>query len=1084
MASPDPLEGFKAEQVLSRLHGFQRDAVENAFERLFLSENGSRRFLVADEVGLGKTLIARGILAKALEHLLGRVDRIDVVYICSNLAIAAQNIDRLNPVPGLEFSDAERITMLPIHLKELDSRKVNFVAFTPGTSLNLGDNLGTSKERLLLHALLKRHWGLRGAAPLNLLQGYVQNWERFREQAEWYEETDRISEPLAAAFFARLDQRPELRTEFEALCASFPRPNSRLLDDARARQRAIVGNLRNLLAETCIKALEPDLVILDEFQRFKDLLTTDTDQGELAHHLFRWSNGADKAHVLLLSATPYKAYTLQHETAADDHYADFERTVAFLQGEGGATDEFRGLLKSYRHEMYRLRESDGAALRELKAKIEGHLRKVMSRTERLSAGPVVQKMVRTVATQPVKVSAADLKAYGALRRLSDSLEAGEVIEYWKSAAYPLNFMEGYQLKKILDERSDEKQSDAEFAKAIQAASEVGLPFKSMEQYAELAGVSNARTRALMEELVQAEAVGPLWLPPALPYYLLTGPFAKCRNLTKQLIFSAWHVAPRSLAALLSYECERRAFTGDEGTPQNTADARKARSGPLRFAVADDKSAGMQVLTLVYPSLALAKACDPREFLRTSPNATPSSEAILEWAKSRVAKLLPPGLEFSKPGERAEEIWYWMAPIVVDSKHGLEMHSWWTENDLAERWAGSGDEEDDDAEGQGADEGWQVHVREARDAFRDGEFPGGKAPHDLLEVLALAGLAGPANCALRSLISLFGLERQDVVETLDAAGSIGMAFRALYNRQESVALVRRGRRDRPYWRLALEHGHEGCLSAVLDEYFHVLRDARGLSAMEGRDAIPKLAEAVVEALQIRTASLAADEPYIDEQTNRVARRRHSMRTLFAMRFGSDKTEDAERVQRDKAVSSAFNSPFWPFVLATTSVGQEGLDFHWYCHSIVHWNLPSNPVDLEQREGRIHRYKGHAVRKNVAKVHGAAVLASAVGDVWSKVFAKACADAPKDDRGLVPYWLYPIEGGATIERRVPLYPMSRDEIRFHALQKSLGAYRMVFGQPRQEELLAFLVDHLDKEKLEEWSKVLMMDIAPPRYVPKST
>ncbi len=35
-----------------------------------------------------------------------------------------------------------------------------------------------------------------------------------------------------------------------------------------------------------------------------------------------------------------------------------------------------------------------------------------------------------------------------------------------------------------------------------------------------------------------------------------------------------------------------------------------------------------------------------------------------------------------------------------------------------------------------------------------------------------------------------------------------------------------------------------------------------------------------------------------------------------------------------------------------------------HSIVHWNLPSNPVDLEQREGRIHRYKGHALRKNIA------------------------------------------------------------------------------------------------------------------------
>jgi ERCC4-related helicase len=69
-----------------------------------------------------------------------------------------------------------------------------------------------------------------------------------------------------------------------------------------------------------------------------------------------------------------------------------------------------------------------------------------------------------------------------------------------------------------------------------------------------------------------------------------------------------------------------------------------------------------------------------------------------------------------------------------------------------------------------------------------------------------------------------------------------------------------------------------------------------------------------------------------------------------------------------VIAAFNSPFWPFVLASTSVGQEGLDFHHYSHAVVHWNIPANPVDLEQREGRVHRYQGHAVRRNVAAGYG--------------------------------------------------------------------------------------------------------------------
>jgi Helicase conserved C-terminal domain len=83
---------------------------------------------------------------------------------------------------------------------------------------------------------------------------------------------------------------------------------------------------------------------------------------------------------------------------------------------------------------------------------------------------------------------------------------------------------------------------------------------------------------------------------------------------------------------------------------------------------------------------------------------------------------------------------------------------------------------------------------------------------------------------------------------------------------------------------------------------------------------------------------------------------NQRARFAMRYGDERGGEREKAQlRKEAVRAVFNSPFWPFVLATTSIGQEGLDFHPYCHAVVHWNLPSNPVDLEQREGRVHRYK---------------------------------------------------------------------------------------------------------------------------------
>lgn len=49
----------------------------------------------------------------------------------------------------------------------------------------------------------------------------------------------------------------------------------------------------------------------------------------------------------------------------------------------------------------------------------------------------------------------------------------------------------------------------------------------------------------------------------------------------------------------------------------------------------------------------------------------------------------------------------------------------------------------------------------------------------------------------------------------------------------------------------------------------------------------------------------------------------IRTTFALRFGDIRTEDGNFTQ--DRVREAFNSPFRPFVLTSTSVGQEGLDF---------------------------------------------------------------------------------------------------------------------------------------------------------------
>jgi hypothetical protein len=177
------------------------------------------------------------------------------------------------------------------------------------------------------------------------------------------------------------------------------------------------------------------------------------------------------------------------------------------------------------------------------------------------------------------------------------------------------------------------------------------------------------------------------------------------------------------------------------------------------------------------------------------------------------------------------------------------------------------------------------------------------------------------------------------------------------------------------------------------------------------------------------------------------------------------DEAGAVARKENVLASFNSPFKPFVLASTSVGQEGLDFHTWCHSIIHWNLPSNPVDMEQREGRVHRYKGHAVRKNVATRYGERLFnlpCDTHTDPWQRLFEIAISERAQGVSDLVPYWIFEVEGGAKIERRIMSLPLSRDELRYRRLRKGLALYRMVFAQPRQEDLLNYLTEVFGDER----------------------
>jgi len=139
------------------------------------------------------------------------------------------------------------------------------------------------------------------------------------------------------------------------------------------------------------------------------------------------------------------------------------------------------------------------------------------------------------------------------------------------------------------------------------------------------------------------------------------------------------------------------------------------------------------------------------------------------------------------------------------------------------------------------------------------------------------------------------------------------------------------------------------------------------------------------------------------------------------------------------------------------------------------FPQIPLDLEQREGRIHPYKGHAIRKNLADKFSSEALQSTGADAWEEIFAAGLAGREPGQNQLVPFWLFP--GNAKIERHVPRLPFSREVERLDQLRQALAIYRMVFGQSRQEDLITYLLVEVPEKEREELVRELQIDLSPP-------
>ncbi|MDI9847086.1 helicase-related protein [Rhodoblastus sp. 17X3] len=241
--------------------------------------------------------------------------------------------------------------------------------------------------------------------------------------------------------------------------------------------------------------------------------------------------------------------------------------------------------------------------------------------------------------------------------------------------------------------------------------------------------------------------------------------------------------------------------------------------------------------------------------------------------------------------------------------------------------------------------------------------------------------------------------------------------------------------------------DGGFESVLDEHFW-------LRAKNLQDGVAGLAKDLMSSLGLRAGGFSFRGT--GDKSVKIPVRCH-----VAVPFGNAESEPVVKGKGGEAqaaparpdeVRRSFNTPFWPHVLATTSVGQEGLDFHPWCSHVVHWDLSSNPLDIEQREGRIQRYAGLSIRRRLSALLRTDVLrdpALTKASPWKCL--ERHAERLVDASGLRPWWGL---DGAEIRRHVFERPFGRDKARFDQLREQRMIYRLALGQPNQEDFIDVL------------------------------
>lgn len=1022
-----------------------QEATANRIVELF--ESGHKRVLLADEVGLGKTIVAKTVVEKTgvWRKENNKPDYV-VVYICSNAGIANQNCGKLGIEKQYRVSISEgRLSMQHIMLEEsMQNGNVRLIPMTPATSFQMKSGAGIALERALAFCLMDECRMIGSYAEefsLLMRTRYIadkQSWDWYvsRQRDRIYQLNNKKQYLADMKECLQKTYKEDLIHEVKSACRKIRKNIHLCKADGKMdqiipwqQQKNLINRIRYWFAEISLGMLNPDLVIMDEFQRFKDLIEVDeNDYSDSAMLSKKFLRDNTESCVLLLSATPYKPYsTLSEITEGEEsHLQGFMRVMDFLANGAEENKQFHTVWENYSEHLAEIKGKDLSVLVSSKKDAESELYKRMCRTERRDAAIINTDKAKAM---PMDCLASEnISTYIAMQNLMQELGIGNFpIDYVKSASFLMSFM-NYKVKdKIDDALIDNKKNtmlQEEKMKLFKGVAGTFIKRSQINGYQKLPD-SNARLHILFDEVferIKDTKSAPellLWIPTANPYYVCdkNNIFEQSKGYTKTLVFSSWEMVPRVIATLTSYEAERlvNGRIGNKRAEQQSYYAlpedadyedgdspRKSKRGKTRFLTREQRE------LFVYPSIWLAKQYDYKEYFGWN------IKDIKKEIKKKIKKEL----------------------YAITDKYSIEKGKVGAKQLLV--------------------------LLKLMDAIalrlEIEEIPERVPDNGQLEVLVNMAIGSPAICLYRSLGEIENFkERQKIAsECCDAS------FVSMFNRPESRSIMdavfegKRGSSDENHYEQAFHYCVDGNFQAMLDEY----KFALGFTGMEFAEAVNS------SFLQTSNLPYVSQEYYKSLLLNHPQSKIPRLRVHFAAGYFDAKTSD-KTIQRVNNVRNAFNSPFRPFVLATTSVGQEGLDFHLYSRKIVHWNLPSNPIDLEQREGRINRFLCHAIRQNVAENEAASD--------WDEKFVVTREKYGADASEMIPFWCLPEDYPYKyqIERIVPMYPFSQDKLKYDRLINVLALYRLTLGQPRQEEMIAILQrEDLSVEQMEE----LFFDLSP--------